>query len=186
MDIQLTSSDPLTIDIVESGVVSWEDLIRCVRTFHYGRNANRADFNLVWYERKGSCSSKHAFLKHVADLNRIRGVELILCMYKMTGTNTPKVRAVLEEFNYDYLPEAHCYIRFEGENCDVTAMTSSVEKIEVDILETQRISPEQVVDYKVEYHMNYLRKWGMENHPERTFEELWRIRESCILALGED
>jgi hypothetical protein len=183
MDIQLTSNDPLTIDMVESGVVSWEDLIRCVRTFHYGRNANRADFSLVWYERKGSCSSKHAFLKMVADLNAIPKVELILCMYKMNGNNTAKVGTVLETFHLDYLPEAHCYLRFEGENIDVTTMSSSLEKIKYDVIEEQMISPGQVVEFKVDYHRDFMKKWAIENHPGRTFEELWEIRERCIEAL---
>ncbi len=184
MGIQLNSNDPLTIDIVESGVVSWEDLIRCVRTFHYGRNANRADFNLVWYERKGSCSSKHAFLKMVADLNAIPSVELVLCMYKMNESNTSKVGAVLKEFHLDYLPEAHCYIRFEGDNIDVTTMTSSHDKFEAEILEEQIITPEQVVDFKVNYHRDFIKKWCAVHHPSIPIETLWSIRERCIEALG--
>ena len=183
MDIQLESNDPLTIDIVESGVVSWEDLIRCVKTFHYGRNANRSDLSLVWYERKGSCSSKHAFLKHVADLNKIEGVHLILCLYKMTSQNTAKVGNVLDEFNLDYLPEAHCYIRFNDEDIDVTTMTSKFSSIEADVLEEQIIEPKQVAEFKVEYHQAYMKEWCLTNHPERSFEELWAIREKCILAL---
>lgn len=183
MEIQLESSDPLTIDIVESGVVSWEDLIRCVKTFHYGRNSNRSDLSLVWTERRGSCSSKHAFLKHVADLNEIPNVELILCMYKMTSQNTAKVGEVLDEFNLDYLPEAHCYIRFGGEAIDVTTMTSKFSSIAADVLEEQIIQPEQVTEFKVDYHRDFMKKWGEEHQHEASFDELWAIREKCILAL---
>lgn len=184
MEIQLESNDPLTIDMVESGVVTWEDLVRCVKTFHYGRNSNRADLSLVWYERKGSCSSKHAFLKHVAELNKIKNVDLILCMYKMNGDNTPKVGSVLNEFNLDYLPEAHCYIRMNSEAIDVTTMTSSFASIQADVLEEQIIQPEQVIEFKVDYHKSYLKKWGEENHPHKTFEDLWEMREKCISALS--
>lgn len=184
MDIQLESNDPLTIDIVESGVVSWEDLIRCVQTFHYGRNSNRSNLSLVYYERKGSCSSKHAFLKHMADLNDIKNVDLILCMYSMNSSNTPKVEPVLSKYKIDYLPEAHCYIRLETEAIDVTTMTSKFSSIEADVIEEQIIQPEQVIDFKVDYHQAYLRKWGLENHPELSFDELWAIREECILALS--
>ena len=184
MEIQLNSNDPLTIDIVESGVVSWEDLIRCVKTFHYGRNSNRTDLTAVWYERKGSCSSKHAFLKHMADLNDIEHVDLILCLYKMNGSNTEKVGSVLSEFNLDYFPEAHCYIRFKDEAIDVTTMTSKFSSIEADVIEEQIIRPEQIIDYKVEYHQSFIRTWGMENHPELSFEELWEIRERCISVLS--
>ncbi|MCJ8289113.1 MAG: hypothetical protein HRT58_08920 [Crocinitomicaceae bacterium] len=185
MDIQLESSDPLTIDIVESGVVTWEDLIRCVQTFHYGRNSKRSDVSLVWSERKGSCSSKHAFLKHMADLNDIQNVDLILCMYKMNSSNTHKIEPILNEFNIDYLPEAHCYIRFGTEAIDATTMISKFSSIQADVLEEQIIRPDQVIDYKVEYHQDYMRKWGAKHHPEKSFDELWAIREKCISALVE-
>ena len=171
------------MDIVEAGVVSWEDLIRCVQTFHYGRNANRSDFSLVWYERKGSCSSKHAFLKMMADLNAIPNVDLVLCMYKMSATNTAKVGAVLEQYKLDYLPEAHCYLRFNGQALDVTTMTSNVSTIQADVLEEQNILPNQVIQFKVDYHQTYLKNWAIANHPETSFEELWAIREQCIKAL---
>jgi hypothetical protein len=154
-----------------------------VKTFHYGRNANRSDLSLVWTERRGTCSSKHAFLKHLADLNQIEGVELILCMYKMTSENTVNVGKVLDEFNLDYLPEAHCYIRFEGVEIDATTMTSTFSRIKADVLEEQIIQADQVAEFKVNYHQNYLRKWGEEYHSETSFEDLWVIREKCILAL---
>lgn len=172
------------MDIVEAGVVSWEDLIRCVRTFHYGRNANRADFSLVWHERKGSCSSKHAFLKMVADLNAIPNVELMLCIYKMNASNTAKVGSVLTKHTLDYLPEAHCYLRWNAQALDVTTMTSNLSLIEKDILEEQIIAPDQVVDFKVNLHRDFMKKWGESHHPSIPFETLWSIRETCIEALG--
>lgn len=184
MEIQLESNDPLTIDIVESGVVTWEDLIRCVRNFHYGRNSNRSDVSLVWYERKGSCSSKHAFLKHIADLNSIPNVELMLCLFKMTPQNTQKVGAVLEQNDLNYIPEAHCYIRFNSEAIDVTTQNSSFASIQPDILEEQSIQANQVVDYKVNYHKQFMKEWVEMHHPEKSFEDLWRIREECISALS--
>lgn len=183
METQLLSHDPLTIDIVESGVVSWEDLIRCVKTFHYGRNSNRNDFTSVWYEREGTCSSKHAFLKHVAELNKIDGVELILCLYKMTSQNTVKVGNVLDEFQLNYLPEGHCYIRFKDEAIDVTTMTSKFSSIQEDVIEEQIIQPDQVAEFKADYHQSFIKQWGLEHHPSRSFQELWEIREKCILAL---
>lgn len=184
MEFQLESNDPLTIDIVESGVVTWEDLVRCVKNFHYGRNANRSDLSLVWYERKGTCSSKHAFLKYIADLNAVPNVELILCVYKMKGENTEKVGTVLNEHEIAYLPEAHCFIRQNGEAMDVTTKSSDFSRIQDDILEDQVIEPKQVDTFKVEYHKAYMKKWGELNHPTLPFEELWTIREKCLSQLG--
>ena len=74
----LKSDDELTTQIIEAGIVTWNDLVRSVQNFHYARNANRFDLDLVWHERKGTCSSKHAFLKHISELNKIPNVNLVI------------------------------------------------------------------------------------------------------------
>jgi hypothetical protein len=38
-----------------------------IKQLLHGLNSNRTEFGLVIIERKGSCSSKHALLKQVAD-----------------------------------------------------------------------------------------------------------------------
>lgn len=182
---ELCSQDPMTTDIVESGVVSWEDLLRSVRRFHYGRNANRHDLSLVWSERKGSCSSKHAFLKWIADLNDIEGVKLCLCIYKMTEANTPGIAPILSGNGLTYIPEAHCFIRVNNEPLDVTSPHSSLDPIAHAILHEEHITPEQVVHYKVEQHQAFLRAWIEKEQLDYTFEEIWSIREECIIALSK-
>ncbi len=178
----LNSNDDLTITIVESGVVSWEDLIRTVQQFHYGRNQNRVDLELVWSERKGTCSSKHAFLKMIADLNNISGIELILCIYKMRGSNTSGVGKILTENKIDYIPEAHCYLRTKLGPMDITNVQSNINRIEDDILESQIISVNQVDSFKVNYHKEYIRRWAKQ-YSSKSFAEVWDIREKCIEAL---
>ena len=64
---ELTSSDPLTKAVLAEGIKTWAELCSFVRHLPYGRNSNRESITLVFEERKGSCSSKHAFLKQMAD-----------------------------------------------------------------------------------------------------------------------
>lgn len=109
MNYQLTSEDKLTATIKNSGIESWNELIEFVKKLLYGRNSNRVDFGLVISEKKGSCSSKHAFLKKVADLNKVENVKLVLGIYKMNQLNTPNIGNVLIENSIDFIPEAHCY-----------------------------------------------------------------------------
>lgn len=185
MSAQLSSNDPLTIDIVESGVVSWDDLTRCVELFHYGRNENREDFSLVWRERKGTCSSKHAFLKMMADLNKLRNVQLFICIYKMNGKNTPGVDGVLKEYELDFIPEAHCMLKIDDQWADFTNTHSNrkADELQKDILTKFEIRPEQVVSEKIEFHQRYLQEWKKDEALKYSFEELWDIREKCIKAL---
>lgn len=181
--IEFVGDDDLTQDIVESGLVSWDDLVRSVRRFHYGRNANREDVTLVWRERKGTCSSKHAFLKHVASLNDWSQVELFMGIYKMNRINTPGVGEVMAKHGIHYIPEAHCYLKVNGEPLDCTSVNADFERIRPDLLEEQEITPHQVAEYKVNVHKEFLKEWLIQSTLSISFDELWTVREECIKAL---
>jgi hypothetical protein len=177
---KLNSNDKLTAIIKDSGINTWNELIQFVRELPYGRNSNRTDFRLVIIEKKGSCSSKHALLKKIADLNKIQNVKLVLGIYKMNRQNTPNIGNVLLENKIEFIPEAHCYLKIDDKRTDITTNNSDFEKIERDILNELEIEPEQVAEFKIEYHKDFLTKWILENRIDREFNEIWKIREKCI------
>ena len=100
--------------------MNWQETLNFVKQIPYGRNANRKDFSLVISENKGTCSSKHAYLKDFANKNNIPNVQLISGIYKMTETIT-NIGKILTDNNIDYIPEAHCYLRIDGKTVDVTS-----------------------------------------------------------------
>ncbi len=168
------------------GLENWDTLLTHVRNLPYGRNAERTNFDLVLQEAKGTCSSKHALLKKLADENKISGVQLILAIYKMNGLNTPGIGEQLSQSGLAYVPEAHCYLKINGKRLDLTNASSDINRLAADILEEQEIAPEQVGQYKIDFHQNYLRKWIEESKIDQSFEEVWSIRESCIAALSSE
>ena len=163
----------------------FEELINKVKNIPYGRNANRYDFSLVLSENKGTCSSKHAFLKDFADKNEIGNVKLYIGIFKMKEANTPKLGNLLSKNDIEYIPEAHCYLKINQIPVDVTTVDCFYDKIEHDIIEEIEIIPNQVSDFKVEYHKAFLKKWIKETNQNNTFEEIWEIRERCISKLSE-
>jgi hypothetical protein len=163
----------------------FEELINKVKNIPYGRNANRYDFTLVLSENKGTCSSKHAFLKDFADKNEIKNVKLYIGIFKMNEVNTPKLGDLLSKNNIKYIPEAHCYLKINQIPVDATTSDSFYDKIKHDILEEIEIIPNQVSDFKVAYHKAFLKKWIEETNQNNTFEEIWKIREQCISKLSE-
>ncbi len=185
MLFRLNSSDSLTQQINQTGISNWQSLLDFVGKLPYGRNANRRDLSLVWSEQKGTCSSKHAFLKHIADLNKIPNVDLILGMYKMTEKNTPLIRNELSQNGITYIPEAHCYLKIDGIRKDVTTNSADFSLIANSILEEILIEPKQVAEFKVEYHQDYLRNWISKNEIQFSFDEIWKIREKCIANISE-
>ena len=165
--------------------MNFETLIEKVKNIHYGRNANRYDFSLVLSENKGTCSSKHAFLKDFADKNEIENVKLYIGIFKMNETNTPKLGDLLSNNKIKYIPEAHCYLKINQVPVDVTTVDSFYDKIKQDIVEEIEITPNQVSDFKVTYHKAFLKNWIKETNQNNTFEEIWEIREQCISKLSQ-
>ncbi len=179
----LQSHDTLTALVRKQGIDTWQALLAFVKRLPYGRNANRTNLALVLTQQKGSCSSKHALLKKVADLNGIPNVALILGLYKMNQQNTPSIGDVLNTYNLNYIPEAHCYLKIRGKRIDVTTAASDFKKLEKDIVQELEIIPDQVATFKVEYHRAFLKHWIAENALPQNFEEIWNIRERCIANL---
>ena len=142
-DYKLVSKDELTATIKDSGIKTWNELIQFIKELPYGRNSNRTEFRLVIIEKKGSCRSKHALLKKIADLNGIQNVKLVLGIYKMNQQNTPNIGNVLLENDIEFMPEAHCYLKIDEKRIDITTNNSDFDKIERDILNELEIEPEQ-------------------------------------------
>jgi len=183
--LHFIANDDLTTLIIKKGLNNWSDLIEFTRNLPYGRNLHRTDFSLVIKENKGTCSSKHALLKKVADLNGIENVKLILGMYSMNNLNTPKIGNIIAKSGLDYIPEAHCFLKLNGHRIDITHNNSDIENFTKDIIEEIEITPEQVITFKVDYHKNFLKKWIDENAIQLNFERIWEIREQCIKKLEE-
>lgn len=189
----LTSKDNLTLQLQKLGITDWESLTNYIQNLPYGRNTNRHDLSLVLTEQKGTCSSKHAFLKKIADFNELKSIGLYIGIYKMNSANTPKIGNVLSEneFSYTlgYIPEAHCYLKVNGKEYDFTNSTSDFEKLRQDILEEIEIEAHQINEFKVNYHQEFLKKWSTNQNKLSdfviNFESLWKLRERCILNLSK-
>ena len=184
MNQQLNSKEPLSELVKKQGITHWDNLVNHVRKIPYGRNSDRTDFSLVIKENLGTCSSKHAFLKAVAEENKLENVKLILCLYKMSEQNTPGIGNELSQHKIEFIPEAHCYLMVGEESMDVTNEESDLTKIENDIIEEIEISAEQVGAFKVKFHKNYLKNWISQNELNFSFDEIWKIREKCIANLS--
>lgn len=156
-----------------------------IRTLPYGRNADKTNLSTVFSDNCGTCSTKHAVLKLLAEENNFEGVELTLGLFRMNARNTIEVAETLSKYGLDHIPEAHNYLKYRGEIMDCTKPDSSASDFIDDLLEETTISPGKITDYKVAYHKAYLGKWLKDNPEIRySLEELWSIRELCIQDLA--
>ncbi len=182
---KLTAKDKLTKLVKSKGIETWNELTKFIKNVPYGRNKNRTDFELVLSEQKGTCSSKHALLKKIADLNNIPNIDLVIGIYRMTESNTPKIGTELSDNAIEFIPEAHCYLKSNGNRIDFTSEQSEFRKIEKDIIQEKLIEPNQVARFKVDYHKNFLKDWIITTNSKLKFDQIWQIRERCIKNLTE-
>lgn len=174
------------------GQVSMEFLTRNISTLHqactyvkymaYGRNVDRSHPTLVFSDNCGTCSTKHALLKRLADENNFKDLKLVMGLYKMSPANTSAVSVTLKKYGLEYIPEAHNYLKYEDRIFDFTKITGF--DFMNDLLEETEILPEQIGEYKISYHKNYLSDWlSRQDNVSYTLDELWEIREQCIRDL---
>lgn len=161
---------------------------RHVNGIPYGRNSGRLDVLAVLREGRGTCSTKHALLKQLAIEQGIE-VALLIGIYEMTEANTPGVGKVLSAYGLEYVPEAHCYLRYQGMRVDVTRSLQGISAEPIArFLHEEEITPAEIGQYKVDLHQRFMREWVRQN-PEaaghRDFASGWRIREECIAAISE-
>jgi hypothetical protein len=168
----------------EIGCGSYRRAARHLHELPYGRNSDRADFRLVLSEGRGTCSTKHALLAAVA-LEQKLPVALTIGIYDMTEANTPGVGRVLSAHGLESIPEAHCYLTYSGRGVDITRSGVSPQMSIAHFHKEWAIEPAQIGAHKLALHHQYLHEWLRERRDlSVSFEELWRIREACILALG--
>lgn len=183
-DFVILDMGPFSKLALQKGIKSGHILLKYLKLLPYGRAKDRSDLLDVMISGRGTCSSKHAFFKSVADENRQDHIQLILGIYKMTHHNTPGIGDYIEQIGLPYIPEAHCFLKDQQGNYDLTSAHSTFERIKHDILVEQPITPIQVIAYKVNYHKEYLQVWINNNKLRYSLEEVWAIREKCIENLS--
>lgn len=184
-DFLIESSKGISAAFLNKELHTFSQAAMFVKDLPYKRNTDKSNLLTVFSDGHGTCGTKHALLKQLADENDQEGFDLVMGIYKMNGANTARVAGVLNQYKLDYIPEAHVYLKYEDDIIDCTNSKSSPEDFIDELLEEMIITPDQVSEYKVAYHKSYLQKWLTAN-PDipYTLDELWAIRENCIKALS--
>lgn len=182
-------------EIIEKGIFKSEldrlqiskfnQLCFFVASLPYARNKRRDDFSLVLSEQKGTCSSKHGLLAAICELNQVQEIELVVGIFLMNDQYSKKVGKILEENNLTEIPEAHSYLRYNGRRYDFTTKSAGNLLFEKFLIREQRCEANQLIEWKPNIHKHYLTSWLKRKNLPFNLDELWEIREKCILALSK-
>ena len=184
VNFKIESNQKVSEIFKAKGISDFHQAMTYVMELPYKRNNDKKNLLTVFADNCGTCSTKHALLKLLADENNFQEVKLILSFFRMNGKNTPSVNATLKKYKLEYIPEAHNYLRYHNERIDVTKANWGVSGFMNDVLLETEILPDQITDFKVSYHKDFLAKWLQENNQiPYGLEEFWEIREECIKDL---
>lgn len=101
----------------------------------------------------------------------------------MRESNTPGVGAVLDAHGFESIPEAHCYLKYDGRRIDLTGLPSGRESPFSALLSEEAIEPRCLLTEKIARHRNVLDRWARARGYDP--EHVWSIREQCIAALTQ-
>ncbi|TFB14233.1 hypothetical protein E3U55_13705 [Filobacillus milosensis] len=167
--------------MIDKGILDFHQAASWVKELPYERNTDRANFSLVITEGKGTCSTKHALLRKLCVENNMEVIKLYTGIFKMNNQNTPGVGKVLQEYNLEYIPEAHCYLKYQGYIYDYTSLETNNQ---LEFITEKQISSDQIGDIKLKFHKDFLKQWVKDNQMNISFSKLWEIREECIQHLS--
>jgi hypothetical protein len=185
--VALKPAGAITAAFIQADARDYQAAARYINRLPYGRNSSRTDPLIVLNEARGTCSTKHALLRRLATEQELE-IALVIGIYAMNGRNTPGAGAVLEKHRLASIPEAHCYLRDRGIRIDVTrAIEGAPAEAIARFIHEEDIAPESIGDYKIALHRRFMQQWIDANDAirGRSLDDLWRIREECIAALGQ-
>jgi hypothetical protein len=184
IDFVIDADGKISNEFRKKNIFTFRQAAGFIRNLPYGRNANKSDLVTLFMDNCGTCGTKHGVLQLLAGENKFNGFKLTIGLFKMNAKNTPEVATTLKLNHLEYIPEAHCYLKWNGLILDYTKSHSKPSDFIDDLIEELEILPDQITDYKVNYHRSYLGKWLAENQIQLTLDEIWAIREQCIRDLA--
>ncbi|TXI87025.1 MAG: hypothetical protein E6Q37_02905 [Crocinitomicaceae bacterium] len=180
-----------TFNIIDFGPVSKAFLARGINDFSnaclhvqslpFARIDNPIDFLSVLSEGKGTCSTKHALLATLALENGREDIELMVGIYLIDEVTHPQLKTVFIEHGIIGVPENHAFLRCGQQRYDFSRSDWSIVDFEHRIVREQRCDPNQMHDWKPMIHKHYIGGWLKRQQIDLTIDQIWAIREKCVL-----
>lgn len=184
LNFKILSKEKISEQFLKFNIHDFVSASEFVKNLPYKRNGNKENERCIFNDNGGTCSTKHALLKRLADENGFTEIKLILGIFRMNSQNTPKISTVLKKYSLKEIPEAHNYLKYQNRILDFTQRNSNPEDFINDLVEEIEIEPNQITDFKINYHKVFIKNY-LEKKTEILFNhhEFWKIREECISAL---
>jgi len=118
-DRTIAENHPLERIFTGLGVGTFHGACRWVHQLPYGYNSDRDDLMILFNEKMGSCTTKHAVVATLAaelDLPIQKNVGI----YAMTEALVTGTQAILTRYGLPYVPMVHCFLKHQNHKVDLT------------------------------------------------------------------
>jgi hypothetical protein len=135
--------------VLALGIRSFLDACRYVHELPYGYNSDRDDLMILFKEKMGTCTTKHAV---IATLAAELGLAITksVGVYAMTEAIVTGTDKILAEYGLPYVPMIHCFLEHGNYRVDLTEGNHNGKNRPLDIfLYTDRVEAD--ISAKDEY-----------------------------------
>ena len=110
---------PISRVFRDLGITRFHEACRYVYELPYGYNSDRDDLMILFKEKMGSCTTKHAV---IATLSAELGLEIekSVGIYAMTEGLVTGSKKILERYRLPYIPMVHCFLVHEDHRIDLS------------------------------------------------------------------
>jgi hypothetical protein len=115
----ITGTGPVSKAFLDLDIPSFQEACRYVYALPYGYNSDRDDLMILFKEKMGTCSTKHAVIATLAEelgLPVTRGVGI----YAMTEAIVTGTGKILTEYDLPHVPMIHCFLEYGNYRVDLT------------------------------------------------------------------
>jgi hypothetical protein len=145
----ITHAGTISNHFLSFGINKFLDACHYVHKLPYGYNSDRDDLMILFKEKMGSCTTKHAVIATLAaeldlPINKLIGV------YPMNEAIVTGTNKILNKYDLPYVPMIHCFLKYTDHWVDLTEGNQNGKNRPIDFFfYTQKVQPN--ISAKQEY-----------------------------------
>jgi hypothetical protein len=145
----IISAGAISKHFLSYGIKNFLDACDYVHNLPYGYNSDRDDLMILFKEKMGSCTTKHAVIATLAaeldlPINKSIGI------YPMTEVIVTGTSKILNKYDLPFVPMIHCFLEYGKHRVDLTEGNHNGKNQSVDnMFYTEKVQPN--ISAKQEY-----------------------------------
>ncbi|MCG6895131.1 MAG: hypothetical protein LJE65_16120 [Desulfobacteraceae bacterium] len=140
-DKTIRTSGPIADTFKGLGITTLWEACRYVQDLPYGYNSDRYDLMILFKEKMGSCTTKHAVIATLA-AELETAIEKSIGIYPMTEALVTGTGRILGKYRLPYLPMVHCFLEYQDHRVDLSEGNRNGKNGPIDdFLHTERVVP---------------------------------------------